>query len=146
MISKQTFHGTLSPAKRGKNSPVMYIDQEGLQVAIPLPPPALIPPILCALITNCVEGVIQGTKDLIEWCEQKINEMAKPDAGTCSCQHRDVHTSSGQSCQRLRELGICGGPYKGTGYDTATCQANARDNTPLACRGCLGHCLFRPAQ
>jgi RHS repeat-associated protein len=64
------------------------------------------------------------------------------DGGTCSCQHRDVFTSGGVSCQLLRERGICTGPYNGTGANKANCQANARENAPAACRGCLGHCKF----
>ena len=79
----------------------------------------------------------------IDWC---INQMTTADNGTCSCQHRDVHTSSGQSCQVLRESGVCGGPYKGSGSNSATCQSDARKNAPEACRGCLGHCLYRPAK
>lgn len=67
----------------------------------------------------------------------------KKDGGSCSCQHRDVFSSGGVSCQALREAGVCSGPYKGNGSDTASCQANARENAPEACKGCLGHCLFR---
>jgi hypothetical protein len=63
--------------------------------------------------------------------------------GTCSCQHRDIFQSGGVSCQTLRERGVCVGPYRGVGTNTATCQDNARSNAPAACQGCLGHCLFR---
>jgi hypothetical protein len=63
--------------------------------------------------------------------------------GTCSCQHRDIFQSGGQSCQTLREQGICTGPYVGEGTNQADCQRNARENTSAQCRGCLGHCIFR---
>jgi len=72
-----------------------------------------------------------------------ILTMARARAGTCSCQHRDVFTSGGRSCLELRTSGVCTGPYTGVGADTASCQANARASAPPACRGCLGHCLFR---
>jgi RHS repeat-associated protein len=74
-----------------------------------------------------------------------ILEMAKRKTGSCSCQHRDIFSSGGVSCQILREAGICSGPYKGTGNDTASCQADARANAPEACKGCVAHCLFRRA-
>ena len=70
--------------------------------------------------------------------------MARPKVGSCSCQHRDIFSSGGQSCQTLREQGVCTGPYKGTGSGSAACQANARENAPAGCRGCLGHCLYTP--
>jgi hypothetical protein len=72
-----------------------------------------------------------------------IVTMARPRLGTCSCQHRDVFTSGGRSCLELRTSGTCGGPYRGVGTDSASCQAAARIGAPAACQGCLGHCLFR---
>lgn len=82
-------------------------------------------------------------KPWIPWWPSPDHECKK-DEGTCSCQHRDDQTSSGVSCQALREAGLCKGPYKGTGTDTASCQDDARQNAPAICRGCLKHCEFRP--
>ncbi len=70
----------------------------------------------------------------------------KAKVGTCSCQHRDVHSSAGRSCQELREKGVCSGPYTGTGLNKAKCQADARDTAAAKCRNCLGHCHFTPAK
>src|SRR5262249_54229421 len=73
-----------------------------------------------------------------------LSKSRKRQQGACSCQHRDVFTSGGVSCQALRETGVCTGPYAGVGTDRADCQTNARENAPMACQGCLGHCLFTP--
>ena len=138
-------------------NPVMMIDPEGQQTTTPIPGapglPIILPPIAIPgtpeneqWVQAAEEGLqkmADGAKSAIEWC---VNQMARSDQGSCSCQHRDVHTSSGQSCQALRELGICGGPYKGTGSNSATCQAAARESAPASCRGCLGHCNFTPAK
>ena len=72
-----------------------------------------------------------------------VYRLARPVTGTCSCLHRDDYTSDGQSCLQLRTTGVCAGPYTGTRADTASCQCNARENAPSACRGCLGHCHYR---
>jgi RHS repeat-associated protein len=74
--------------------------------------------------------------------EPEPNVCAKPQ-GSCSCSNRDDFSSGGVSCQVLRETGACPNRYKGSGDDTASCQNNARENAPAACKGCLGHCLFR---
>ncbi|WIG96073.1 hypothetical protein [Myxococcus sp. SDU36] len=66
--------------------------------------------------------------------------------GTCSCQHRDVHTSAKASCLDLRKAGVCAAPYKGTGMNKAQCQNDARDNAGAKCKNCLGHCHFTPAK
>ena len=68
--------------------------------------------------------------------------MSKTKERRCSCSHRDRNTIGNEkwACLRLRNEGICTGPYMGTGTDTASCQANARENAPAACQGCLGHC------
>jgi len=145
-------------------SPVMMIDSEGLnagemtlgmaRAACTLNPTSCGTFLAAAspvLATAAVGGTAlyggykagQLAAEGIAWC---INEMARADEGTCSCQHRDVHTSGGQSCQTLRETDVCGGPYKGTGSNSASCQADARENAPQACRGCLGHCNFTPAK
>jgi RHS repeat-associated protein len=148
-------------------SPLMYMDPLGLET-LPLWVPRGVPlftgpwGIIISTAENVLTPTTLGNSDCIQngvntcatagetngcipepvfWNE--INTK-KSSGGTCSCQHRDVFSSGGRSCQTLRELGICGGPYKGSGYNSATCQANARENTPLACRGCLGHCLFTP--
>jgi RHS repeat-associated protein len=113
-----------------KSNPTQITDLEGTQAQI------CVIPGLCPAIAKTIEMCIAVGAGM-------ISTMARPTAGTCSCQHRDIFTSGGMSCQTLRENGTCQGPYKGTGTDTASCQADARNSAPAACRGCLGHCLFR---
>lgn len=120
-------------------NPTRYTDPNGLSVLVDVLPwaggaAALDGPIP---IGDIIAGVIITGALIYDMCATKKQ-------GTCSCSHRDRHLSGGNiSCQVLRESGICSGPYKGTGVDTASCQANARANAPEICRGCLGHCLFR---
>jgi RHS repeat-associated protein len=99
--------------------------------------------------TGTSPGAIAGTDTPIVDTNDQSDEWVWPlvmtkGGGSCSCQHRDVFISGGVSCQILRENGICSGPYTGTGPDRASCQSDARNNAPEACRGCLGHCIFRP--
>lgn len=72
--------------------------------------------------------------------------VAAAKQGSCSCNIRDDFQSGGRSCQELREEGTCPETYKGVGTDTASCQADARNKAPAACRGCLAHCKFTPAK
>ncbi|WP_394825884.1 hypothetical protein [Pendulispora albinea] len=96
----------------------------------------------CAIAAT---AAAESGSDMAQECQGQcgIVTAALPRLGRCSCQHRDVFTSGGQSCLTLRTSGVCSGPYTGVGLNAATCQAAARAAAPLQCQGCLGHCLFR---
>jgi RHS repeat-associated protein len=86
----------------------------------------------------CDAGIIYDAIAEICIVVAGIYERSRSSTCTCSCQHRDVFTFGGASCQTLREIGVCAGPYKGSRTDTASCQSNARNNALSACQGCLG--------
>jgi RHS repeat-associated protein len=73
----------------------------------------------------CDAGIIYDAIAEICIVVAGIYEMSRSNTGTCSCQHRDVFTFGGASCQTLREIGVCAGPYKGSRTDTASCQSCA---------------------
>ena len=117
-----------------RGNPYRYVDPDGRN-----------PAGVCALVPAACGTAIEKT---VEVClaigTYIITQMSKKKEGFCSCSHRDRNKVGNEdwACLRLRNQGICTGPYKDTGTDTASCQANARENAPTACRACLGHCKF----
>jgi hypothetical protein len=166
ILVERAYEGGGAPAYGyAYGNPVAFVDPDGMRGTIPwrAPPPRLggdlrLPNTGPTLVTPIVP-----TPNFDDWPEPPVpalDPLSTPlrvpgtgpltpqvckdePAGKCSCQHRDIFKSQGVSCQALRESGVCGGPYRGVGNDTASCQADARSKTSEACRGCLGHCLFR---
>jgi RHS repeat-associated protein len=131
------FNGGPSIFGYARQNPMSSTDRNGLQASA-----------ACALGPNpaCGVGIAMDVAKICIAAAAGILAMSpRTRTGTCSCQHRDIFSSGGISCQTLRETGICSGPYRGTGGNTASCQSDARANAPAACRGCLGHCIFTPS-
>ena len=142
-----------------EQNPLLYVDPEGLQIALPHPA-TVIPAALCALIPGCIENisdmaeettkaaqiaaqnVAKAGKDVIQWCQRSVTGAGGPPGNCTPQEHRDLQDrvenafGAAKRCSGLDSISTLDNKI---GYQSFCIEARKRINNRCFDGGDKGH-------